>query len=117
MSPIAAARGRVDDVGEEHSHEHAVDVGITLYGRAGDELGDRVEHGKIAAGLAGHVEVAGKLDEASPRDVLGEVAPVSHRDDRIAGSVHNEGRDAHGTERVPDVHVDVVMQDRRGGPG
>ena len=105
------AGGRVDDVGEEHRREHSVDFDFAVAGCAGDELGDRVDDRIVVTGEAADVEVARDLDEVSIRDVLGEVSPVSDRDDRIAGAVHDERRHAHGAERVADVHVHVVAQD------
>jgi len=108
--------GRIHDVGEEHRHEHSVDVDSAWRGRPSDELGNRIEDGLVVTGFAAHVEVAWDLDEASAGDVLGEVSGLAHRYDRIAGSVHDERRDAHSTERVSDIYVQIVVHDRRDRP-
>ena len=107
ISATCELLGRADDVGEEHGREHAIGLGDAAL--AGHELLDLGED-RFRVAHPREVVAPGHLDEAGPRDPLGEVATALDRD-RVLAPVDHERLDADGREDVTHIGVAGHRQD------
>ena len=104
-APVAEPRrvlGRADDVGEHDRRQDPVRIADAA--RAGDELLDLVEQ-RVRVADEVDVVVAGQLDVARARYVLGQVAGVGDVDQAVAAAVHDQRRDP--DRRKHRAHVDA----------
>jgi hypothetical protein len=103
-SPRAPAFGRVDDIREQHRRERPVDRMAGL--PPSQEFLDFV-HDAVDAADERVVLIARELDEASTRDVLGQVAAALDRGDHVVAAMQNQRRGRDRRERG--AHVDLSV--------
>ena len=96
--------GRIDDVGEEHGGEHAVEecaVGFAHHWKEPLDLRHQCFH---VAG-PGKVVYSVELDVPGVRDDRGEIAACADQLDPIAAAVENQRWDADRRKQRSDVHL------------
>ena len=92
--------GRARDIGEQHGLQHAID--LMLRSRACQELFDLVERVLVVADPA-EVKGAREHRQAGAANVLGEIAPVLERADRVIAAVDNQRRCRDRAKRLTSV--------------